>query len=457
MPIFRALLSALPFAALLAAGNLCAQSTTIQFPRSGLPATGNFTTPPATVVPSTSTPITPLPGNSLSPYGRAVPAYGSGATVPGGSAIAPGTTTYVPPSTFDPYSTAPNVPNPWYAAPAPSGGIGTSPFGSAPVTGGGFSPPASPFANPSPGTYSPPLSGSPYITPGTYPNQAPSALFPDGLWGSNPAAQPYDYNQTLRLVQSLSLTHTYVGGGSDPTDVNINDTVAAVTFAFPNFLFTNQPIFITPTFGLHLWDGPHSIPADLPPNAYSAFLDAQYITDPNLQVGAELGFRIGVYTDFDTFNTHSLRIQGVGLGTVRLTPTTTLKLGVMYLDRNRIKVLPAGGILWQPSPQVRFDIYFPQPKLASYLATINNQELWWYVAGEYGGGAWTIERADATSDRIDINDIRVSIGLETMGQGRLSGFAEVGYVFHRQVVYVVDPSDTFEPGNTFMVRLGIAF
>jgi Domain of unknown function (DUF6268) len=260
----------------------------------------------------------------------------------------------------------------------------------------------------------------------------------------------------MRLIQEVRLTHTYLGSGTDPSDVNINDSIASVTFAFPNFLGSGQPIFFTPSFGIHLWDGPHSLPADLPPSAYSAFFDTQFASDPNQQLGFEFGYRMGVYTDFHTFNSDSLRIQGLGLGKLKITPTTTLKLGAVYINRNDIKILPAGGILWQPSPQVRFDLVFPQPKLGTYLTTVNNKEVWWYVAGEYGGGAWTIERTSGASDRMDINDIRISLGLESQGTG-LNTFAEVGYVFHRQVVYVVTPGDSFDPGNTFTVRAGFSF
>jgi hypothetical protein len=283
-------------------------------------------------------------------------------------------------------------------------------------------------------------------------------VFPNGTWGSNPNAQPFDYNETLRLIQDVRLTETYVGNGDDgkPTDLSINDIVSAVTFAFPNFLGSGQPIFMSPTFGLHLWDGPSGMPADLPANAYSVFLDTQYATDPSQQLGAEFGYRFGIYSDFNTMNSHSFRIQGLALGTLKITPTMTLKLGVMYLDRNDIKILPAGGILWQPSPQVRFDFFFPQPKLASYLTTVNNKEVWWYFAGEYGGGAWTIHRTANFSDRIDINDIRVSIGLETQGKG-FNLFGELGYVFDRRVVYVVNPAESFNPGNAFMARLGFSF
>ncbi len=444
---FRALSSALVFTAVIAAGSACAQGTKIEFPR-----TGNIGTAPATAIP-------PAAG---SPYRNPVPAFGSGGTfsgtAPSGNAGA-GASIYAPPSgyappttfsppatlgtpyTFDPYSTAPGAANPWSTTPSASGG---------------FAPPTSPFATPSPGTFNPPASGSPYISPGAYPSQNSNSLFPNGIWNSNPNAQPYDYNQTLRLIQDVRLTHTYLGSGTDPSDVNINDTIASVTFAFPNFLGSGQPIFFSPTFGIHLWDGPHSLPADLPPSAYSAFFDTQYSTDPNQQIGVEFGYRMGVYTDFHTFNKHSLRLQGLALGKLKLTPTTTLKLGAVYINRNDIKILPAGGILWQPSPQVRFDLVFPQPKLGTYLTTVNNKEVWWYVAGEYGGGAWTIERTSGISDRMDINDIRVSIGLESDGPG-LNAFAEVGYVFHRQVVYVVTPGDSFNPGNTFVVRAGFSF
>ena len=453
----RALISALIFTAAIAAGTVCAQSTRIAFPNTGSIGTAPATIPPATVSPYSNPPSSYGSGTFS---GSAAPAN----TIPGnagaGASIYTAPPTYSPPAytppatlstpySFDPYSTAPVAPNPWNTAPAIGGGFGTAP------STGGFSPPASPFSS-SPGTVVGPVTGSPYIGSGAYPSQNSNSVFPNGVWGSNPSAQPYDYGQALRLVQDVRLTHTYLGNGNDPTDVNINDTVVAVTYAFPNFLGSGQPIFFSPTFGIHLWDGPHSLPADLPPSAYSAFFDTQYSTDPNQQLGAEFGYRMGVFTDFHTFNSHSLRVMGLGLGKLKLTPTITLKLGAMYINRNDLKLLPAGGILWQPTPQMRFDIFFPQPKLASYLTTVNNKEVWWYVAGEYGGGAWTIQRTSGVSDRMDINDIRVSVGLESIGTG-LNTFAEAGYVFNRQVVYVVTPGDTFNPGNTFMIRAGFSF
>jgi len=389
------------------AGGAAGQQTQIQFPaaRPGVPAGG---------------------GGIIS-----APAPGAAAAV---NPYAPGGVTAAP---FDPYSASGSSAYSFWSNTQPSN------------TGGVFGQPAAPLATPAPGAGTFPTYGPPPAGPGT--GAAPQYLFPNGT------GQQFDLSQSIRFIQDVRLRETYVAGGDDPDDVGINDMEVAVTFTIPNFLTTGQPLFISPAFALHLWDGPSLMTADLPPQAYSAYLDLQWASDPNLQIGAEVGFRIGAYTDFHTLNENSLRIQGLGLGVFRLTPTMTFKVGAMYLDRNKIKILPAGGLLWTPTPQVRFDFFFPQPKLSAYLTTVGKYELWWYLAGEYGGGAWTIERADGTSDRVDINDIRTSAGLEWTGPRGLTGFVEAGFVFKRQVIYVVTPSDSFDPGDTWMVRAGISF
>jgi len=343
---------------------------------------------------------------------------------------------------FDPYSPSGSAAYQFWSTTPPSN------------TGGVFAqPPASPYGATAP-LAPPPGSFPTFGPPPPSPTAPPQYLFPNG-----PGAPPggFDLSQSIRFIQDVRFRNTYVGTGHDPNDLGINDTEAAITFTVPNFLTTGQPLFISPAFALHLWDGPKGLPADLPGSAYSAYLDTQWASDPTLQIGAEIGFRIGVYSDFHTLNDHSLRLQGLGLGVFRLTPTLTAKIGAMYLDRNRIKILPAGGLLWTPTPQVRFDIFFPQPRLSAYLTTVGRYELWWYVAGEYGGGAWTIQRADGTSDRVDINDIRLSSGIEWTGPRGVTGFFESGFVFKRQVIYVATPSDSFNPGDAWMVRAGLSF
>lgn len=290
---------------------------------------------------------------------------------------------------------------------------------------------------------------------------------PGGLFGgSAPAGNTtLGLGEPLRLFQGPRLQHTWLAGGDDPADLDINTTDVSIAVVMPNFLWSLQPLYILPSFSLHLVDGPQGAAggnADLPPQLYDAFLDFGWQSDPQQMVGAELGVRVGVFTDFNTMNSDSLRILGRALGIMRLSPMTTLKAGVVYVDRNRIKLLPAGGILCQPNPYTRFDLTFPDPKISRFFRTVGVFDTWGYIGGEFGGGSWTIERANNASDSIDINDYRVLLGLEwgrsdLIRAGRRTGFAEVGYVFGREVEYRNDPASDFQPNDTFLIRMGIGY
>lgn len=395
--------------------------------------------------------------------------FGGGAAVPSWGAQ-PGVQLGVP--TFDPYAAA-------NSAPSLFGGQPAAPYGSAPSSFGGlFGQPAAPAYNPAfptqpgfpgvpgYGAAPPAYGGAPSfgsafptypgsVTPNPYPGQAPSALFPNGLnlWGPNSA---YTNNQAepLRLFDNLRLRHTWLAGG-EGRELDINDTEVATTLQLPNFLGFGQPLLLSPNFALHLWDGPQP-PAvvGLPANAYSAYLEAAMRSDPVKTFGGDITASIGVFSDFNAINTNSIRIQGLGFGWVRLTPTFMLKVGVNYLDRVDVKLLPAVGFLWEPDQLTKFDVFFPKPKISRYMTTLGNADFWIYLAGEYGGGSWTVDRPGFGSDQVDINDIRVIGGVEWMTQPGWKGMFEAGWVTHREVLYRFTAGDQ-RLRDTFMLRLGV--
>lgn len=277
----------------------------------------------------------------------------------------------------------------------------------------------------------------------------PSGLFPSGGIGG------------YQLLHGPRLRHTYISGGDGDDEVGMNQTDASIGFAFGNFFYSNRPLYVVPSFSLYLFDGPVTTAnssADLPGNAYGGFLDFGWQTDPNQIIGGELGVRVGAYTDFDTFNEDSIRVMGKGLIAFRLTPASTLKAGVYYLDRDSIKLLPAGGLLWQPDPYTRFDIFFPEPKFAKYWRTIGTQDVWWYLAGEYGGDSWTVTRASNVEERVDINQIGVTFGFEwgrsdLIRTGQRRAFIEAGVVFDRELRYEISDDDR-DLNEAFMIRGG---
>ena len=180
--------------------------------------------------------------------------------------------------------------------------------------------------------------------------------------------------------------------------------------------------------------------------------------------GAELSLRGRTYSDFRGLDAQSLRLTGTGMFVLTFSPSIKVKAGVWYLDRNLYKLLPTGGIVWTPNPDVRWDILFPNPKLAKRLATVGNTDWWWYVSGDYGGGNWTIKRGDEAgspvpgiTDQVDYNDIRVPVGLEFRRLDRLSGLFEVGGAFDRQLVYTSNSPTMYDPSNTIFLQGGLTY
>lgn len=274
--------------------------------------------------------------------------------------------------------------------------------------------------------------------------------------GTGRARPPYQ-----RLFQDTGLRGTYLFG-RDKADLAMTEAEASTTAFFPNFLGGRNGLRVTPGFAFHWTDGPQApVTSDVPARLYSGYLDFGLNPQFGPRFGAELTARVGIYSDFQSFNGDSIRILGSAVGVYQASPEVAIKFGAAYIDRVRLQLLPAAGILWTPNPQTRWDIFFPSPKLSNYWTTYGNQQVWWYLGGEYGGGSWSIEREEnplvGANERIDINDIRVFAGIEWWNLNRYYGFAEVGFVFEREVVFYRVPGDSLDLDETFMVRAGVSW
>ena len=396
---------------------------------------GFQTIPPTYQAPYVGGPYTAAQYNNPSPYpgynysipggtpGNGAPAVSGGATFQGGVTPAP---------TWDPYSSSDG-----------------SPLGSAPYT---------------PAPYNP----TPY-TPAPYgQSQSPGVLFPGGFSSPYPSnagcapancapATPYQ-----RLFREVRIEDTFLGGDGI-NELNWNMAEVSATAQFP-FFYQQAPLLLTPGFAVNNVSTPGlggANNAALPPRIYDAYLDTAWKPQITPFLSADLGVRVGVYSDFDHVTTDSVRIMGRGLLVMALTPTMQIAGGVVYYDRLKTKLLPAGGVIWVPNQDVRFEILFPKPKLSKRLSTVGTTEWWGYVGGEYGGGSWTVELNDGMgfsgSDRIDFNDIRIGLGLEWRCHAGMRGWIEAGYVFEREVIYQTNNNLNFDPNDTYMVRGGIAY
>jgi hypothetical protein len=289
-------------------------------------------------------------------------------------------------------------------------------------------------------------------------------LFPGGVpWrqdtGTYAIASPDgSIAQLQRLLKEVRFEYTWLAGNTEKNarDFDVNTVELNATFAIPFLYNTASPLLVTPGFAINYFEGPPS-PADLPAQVYDAYLDLAWQPTITQWLSADLGIRAGVYSDFEKVNSNSVRLMGRALGLLAFTPTTRVALGVVYLDRNDIQLLPSGGIIWTPNEDTRYDIVFPNPKLARRMRDIGTLELWWYAAGEYGGGAWTVQRAATLADQIDYNDLRVILGLEWITLTHIRGHFEIGYVFDREIIFVGGLPPNFKPRDTVMLRAGLSY
>ncbi len=310
------------------------------------------------------------------------------------------------------------------------------------------------------GTGASPAGGDAFPTYNGSPGEIP---YGTSLYDANRGWDQWWNEQPVRFA-TPRFQYAWIKGG-DGLDVDINDSDISVVYTWPNFLGGRQPLYIAPSYSLHLWDGPQPTPekqADLPPRAYSAFLDVAWASHPDVTFGGELGVRLGVFSDFDELISQSLRIMGKALFRIRRNEQFSVRGGVYYVNRVNVKLLPAFGVTWTPNPGSRYDIMFPNPKFAKYLATNGSYDIWWYLAGEYGGGVWTVRRTSGEMDVANLNDIRVILGFEwgrpdQIRNGRRFGFFEAAWVLNRQLNYQFNPQDDIGMPDTFMLRAGIGY
>ena len=261
-----------------------------------------------------------------------------------------------------------------------------------------------------------------------------------------------------RLLQNIKADFTWLtGSGSHAFVVNDIDLYATVPVPFhPD----RAPLRITPGISIHDWGGPDSAAnvghPDLPPQAYDLSLAFDWRPRLARWLFLDLGVTPALATDFHEINEHSFRLRGRVVGIVALSERLQFVGGILYLDRNNTKLLPVLGVLWSPTDDIKLELVFPQPK-ASYRWTIDCGVQWWvYVAGEFGGGSWEIQRANGAADSVDYSDIRAILGVEAVTKAGLKGHFEIGYVFNRRIDYTSATPD-FKPDSTVMLRAGLAY
>ena len=244
-------------------------------------------------------------------------------------------------------------------------------------------------------------------------------------------------------------------------DFQFTSTELAATFRFRP-LFDLMPPSLTPRFSLATFDAPAG--QEIPSTLYSLSLGFSWLVPLHERWALSLAITPSFSGDFENTTGDAWRLAGMAMALYNHSSTLSLGFGAVLTGRADYPVIPAAGVRWTPTPNIKVDAFFPRPKLSWLLADRGTRQTWLYLGGGFGGGTWAYQRNDGTNDVLTYRDWRVLIGLELAppgGSGPIPSegfraFLEAGYVFGRCVEYDLGLPD-YEPSPTFVLSAGVSF
>ena len=302
---------------------------------------------------------------------------------------------------------------------------------------------------PLPPVYVTQLPASPEVSPISTPPILSEPLYEN--W-EQPAEPPGPPDRRQGAFQKFKASETWLlSGGGD--GFGVHELGTSVTFGFP-LPTPKSPLIVRPQFNLYLLDGPAA--PDLPSEVYDAGVQLRWIRPINDRWIMDLAVMPGYYADFNTNSSDGVRVTGHGIALWDRSATTKIALGVVYLDRSDVSVVPAAGLIYTPHEDLRWELMFPRPRVTWRPHGWFCEDDWLYVAGELGGGTWAIQRASGAEDLVTYGDYRVVLGWERKPPLALQSRVEIAYVFGRKLEYDSATPD-FRPDDTLMLRFGLAF
>jgi hypothetical protein len=259
------------------------------------------------------------------------------------------------------------------------------------------------------------------------------------------------------VFQKIYFTGTWLPPLSEELDsLGFGDLETGVVLGFP-FFRRDTPLLVTPAFGTHLLDNAAGL--DIPTTLYDASIDFRHLRKFGAGPWAmDAAVNVGYFSDFEQDSGDAVRITGRGIAVYERTPGTKWLLGVAYLNRAGASVMPVFGMIRDVDADLRLELIFPRPRVLWRTAgSVEGDERWVYVGGEFGGGVWSITRPSTGElDVMNYSDWRVLAGYERKITGGISRRVEFGYVFQRELEFDNDDSE-FALDDTLFLRGGLTY
>ncbi len=248
--------------------------------------------------------------------------------------------------------------------------------------------------------------------------------------------------------KSTSLTATWLPGSGD--DYGLTDLHFRLRLTSPRVPFLTA----SPKYQMTFLNGPQR--TDVPNTLHQAAVSFMGMLPVSKRWIGQVIVAPGINSDYQNLSSEAWRTTGAGMLIFMPSPEVQWMFGVVYLNRDDVKLLPAVGLNWSPNERTKWELTFPRPRYLRQLSCNENSERWGYLAAEFGGGTWAVERADGTNDLLTLRDYRLLIGSEIRYQEQRSLFWEGGLVIGREINYASQQGD-FSQSPTIFLRGGSTF
>lgn len=302
----------------------------------------------------------------------------------------------------------------------------------------------------------------PRIDPLVVPAEAPSLPAQDPLGVATESTSPKsDLPPGTRpgLFQGVNLQTDWLPRFGGAEGFGLYGWQANVVFGFP-FLERQTPMIVTPQYRMVLLDGPSSarLPAgaDVPNRVHEAQVDFHHFRRLNDRWLFDGAVTLGAYGDDDSLgDSEAFRVTGRALGIYQWDERWKAILGVVYLNRAGLGVLPAVGLLYA-TEDTKIDLVFPRPRVGWRVGGGDpNDQTWVYLSGELGGNLWAVRDATGGQDTLSYSDYRVMLGYERKLIGGVSHTAEFGYVFGRLLEFQNEEETAVN--DSVVARIGLSY
>ncbi|MDB4733058.1 hypothetical protein OAF42_01310 [Planctomicrobium sp.] len=210
------------------------------------------------------------------------------------------------------------------------------------------------------------------------------------------------------------------------------------------------PLWANFKFNWHFLDGPTQ--PDIRSQTYDLSFEFNHAQQLDEDWGLHLQLAPTWSTDWDNKSSDAFRLIGGGLVSYDCHDGCKFVVGGMYMDRPDLPFVPTAGIrIWEDDFEL--DLVIPRPRIAWRTDQEVDEETWFYIAGELGGGSWAVERELSRKEILSYRDYRLLVGWETKKVDGSRQVFELGWVFDRQIDFDRF-SGSSDLDDTFVMRWG---